>query len=49
MISGCIPKGIHDHAKFCLSFPDMKLQQICQQLFIFADSRASDVIGRNLS
>ena len=48
MSNGCIPKGIHDQARFTLSYPDQNLQLICQQLFHFAASRASDVIRNNL-
>ena len=49
MSNGCIPKGIHDQARFTLSYPDPNLQLVCQQLFHFAASRASDVIRNSVA
>ena len=45
---GCIPKGILDQATFRVSFPDELCQNTCQDLFLYAASRASDVIRRHI-
>ena len=47
--NGCIPKGIKDQSKFRLSFPNVNIQNICQQLFYFAASRTTDVIRTHLN
>ena len=48
MGQGCIPKGIQDQSSFRVSFESTTVQKVCQSLFYFAASRASDVIRTHL-